>query len=225
MKNKSHNLPYFFLALLFSLIFWIIQRPLTDSLSNLFLQTNDSFVSVINHIGLYIIGTLLLSAALAWKLKSKREHSNSNSTVFLGVRIKRNLLFLISLLMILISLLNFNIFTATKIHSINILSSKPYSNISYSDISNINILASFDLYTRRAFTVFYCSLHTSFSVESKQHNFSGVIPFEKIDDLRNLIKANKIPYNVNYLNNCKDYSLPVDQRALIEDAFRVQLDL
>jgi hypothetical protein len=226
MKNRTDNLSYFFLAILFSLLFWLSQRPLTDGLINLIFDTDDSFISIINNVGLYIIGTILLSSALAWKLKSKRERLNSSPAVFLGVKVRRGMLFAVSLIFILMSLLHFDIFTKTKIHAVNILSMKPYDSTSYSEISNADILATFDLYNRgKRLTRFYCSSHVSYNIQSKQNKVKGVIPFNKVGELGKLIKSNNVPYTVNYVNNCKDNPVPADQKALIEDAFGVQLDL
>ncbi len=222
MKNRNHNLPYFFITLLFSLLFWLVQRPLTDGLVNLIFETDNSFISIINRASLYIIGTILLSSALAWKLKSKKEHSDSRSTVFLGIKIRRSILFVISLILILISLLRFDIFTTTKIHTVDIF----YSSISYTEISNMNILATFDLYNRgKRFTRFYCSSHVSYTIQSKQIESNGVIPFYKIGRLGRLLQSNSVPYTVQHVNNCKDNPIPMDQKLLIEKAFGVRLDL
>lgn len=226
MKNRTNNLSYFFIAILFSLLFWLAQRPLADGLINLIFDTDDSFVSIINNVSLYIIGTIVLSSALAWKLKSKRERLDSSSTFFLGIKMRRGALFAISLILIITSLLHFDIFTKTKIHTVNILSLKPYSSISYSEISNTDILVTFDLYNRgKRLTRFYCSSHFSYNIQSKQNEANGVIPFNKINELGNLIKSNNIPHAVNYVNNCKDNPIPMDQKLLIENAFGVRLDL
>lgn len=227
MKNKSQNLTYLFLTILFSVLFWVVQRPFSDGLINLFLQTDNSFISVINRSGLYIVGTLLLSSALAWKIKSKKEHSNVSSTVFLGLRIKRNLLFTISIILIVASLTHFTIFTATKIHSVNIISVKPYTKIPYSDIPNINIFASSNHYTRGQFVKrFYCELRVAFNIESDgEDTVSGVIPFGKIEEFGSVLKVNGVPYKVNYTNNCRDNFTPTDQRLLIENTFGVRFNL
>ena len=229
MRNNKHDVLYFLLALLLSVIFWLIQRPLLEIIINLISGGDGNFISVADYTFLYVLGSILLSSALAWKLKSKREGMKLSPKVFLGMKIRRGALLTVSLVLILISLLRFDIFTPNKVHSINLLSMKVWSSIPYTDITNIDILTTFQKRQRRPQRLNgscrSIAIYVSYNIQSKENQISGIIPFNSIDRLGELVKANKIPHTVNYVNYCKNYQVPEKLKSPIENAFEVRFDI
>ena len=229
MRNNKHDVLYFLLALLLSVIFWLIQRPLLEIIINLISGGDGNFISVADYTFLYVLGSILLSSALAWKLKSKREGLKLTPEVFLGMKIRRGVLLTISLVIILISLLRFDIFTPTKVYSIDLLSTKIYSTILYTDITSIDILATYQKMYRRPLRLSgpcrSIAIYVSYNIQSNENQISGIIPFKSIGKLGELVKTNKIPHTVNYVNYCENYQVPEKLKSPIENAFGVRFDI